>query len=77
MEVPPLAGVPPSYHQLAKAASFAVHLEDVTALCQAGRQRGHHSLALEDRLALARHEVARQQQATASIASADAIVVDE
>src|SRR5262245_20678258 len=52
----------PRFHRLAKAVSFAVHLENMTAVRQAIQKRGRHTLALEHLAPVAECQVAGDEQ---------------
>src|SRR5437870_1323144 len=56
------------FHRLAEAITFAVHLEDVTAMRQAIQQSRRHPLALKNLPPVAKGQVAGEQQAAALVA---------
>ena len=55
------------FHRLAKAVTFAVHLENVTSVRQPVQKCGRHAFALEDLAPVAERQVAGDQQALAFV----------
>jgi hypothetical protein len=54
--------------RLTEEATFAVHLENVTAVCQSVQQYGPHAFALENLGPFAERQVACQQHTLALVA---------
>src|SRR5262249_54106512 len=52
-----------SFHRLAEAVTFAIHLEDVTTVCQSVQERGRHLFAVGDLPPFSGGQIAGDEQA--------------
>lgn len=57
-----------AFHRLSEAEAFAIHLENVTPVCQSIQQRRRHPFPLEHLAPIAERQVARNQQAPTLVA---------